>query len=199
MDINGDGIIEQHEFVGFLEGQLNPEIQKTLGDSASQLNVPKSRCRSPLMVDRLLISNKNGADSTTFHNEPDVIFIQLLQQLERLYIHRQAYKKNLNNGKGGTQSRGVGVDLLLDVQTVKSIFAAENKISEMMEKDGNLEEFFHVWQQMLDDNQHDALPRSILYEVEKKRKKVVPAKQPAAWKAAGTCFCVFCVFVFRPL
>lgn len=182
LDVNGDGSIEQHEFVGFLEGSLDPESQKFLGDSAALLQQAAISPTSPLVVDKILHRDEEKNIDTTINME----FIQLLQSLERLYIHREAYKKNFAIGRGGTWATGIGIDILLDSQTVKSIQTKEDQLSKMIAHDIDLEDFFHVWQRMLtlDAASNKKLPNSVLYEVERKRKSIAPKPQHVAWKAA---------------
>jgi hypothetical protein len=182
LDVNGDGCIEQHEFVGFLEGSLDPESQKFLGDSAALLQKAVISQTSPLVVDKILHRDEEKNIDTTINME----FIQLLQSLERLYIHREAYKKNFSIGGGGTWATGIGIDILLDSETVKSIQTKEDQLSKMIARDIDLEDFFHVWQRMLtlDAASNKKLPTSVLYEVERKRKSIAPKPQHVAWRAA---------------
>jgi Ca2+-binding EF-hand superfamily protein len=187
LDVNGDGSIEQHEFVGFLEGSLDPESQKFLGDSAVSLTRPTSKPTSPLIVDKMLTGINNYC-----YQDIDHEFIEALQQLERLYIHRKAYQTKVTSGRGGSLARGVGVDLLLSLETVRNVDTKEKLINRMIASDpsnGDLENFVHAWRRMIDleasSSVKKSLPSTVLYEVERKRRSVtLGGERPVAWKAA---------------
>ena len=91
----GDGSIEEDEFVGFLEGQLDPESQNMLVDSALSLSSKKRHNKSTLVVDQILCTHHFGTD-VEFSTSPTIIsFITILQELERLYIYRSAYQQKV--------------------------------------------------------------------------------------------------------
>lgn len=93
--LTGDGSIEEDEFVGFLEGQLDPESQNMLVDSALSMSASKRHKKSTLVVDQILCSHHLGTDEQ-FSTSPTIIsFITILQELERLYIYRRAYQQKV--------------------------------------------------------------------------------------------------------
>jgi hypothetical protein len=193
LDVNGDGSIEEDEFVGFMEGSLNPDSQNFLAEGAAQLKIVKPKLRSPLVVDKILHQDRLSTSERLRESPTIITFIQTLQELERLYIHRRTYQKKIKiaSSTAGTDAkRGVGVDLLLDVETVKDIQRKEDELSRMIAQDSTfeLERFFTLWHSQWErthSEQNDqSLPSSIVYEVEMKRRGVHLKPESPAWKAA---------------
>ena len=190
LDVNGDGIIEEDEFVGFLEGQLDPEMAAQLGSAAKDLIKKKPKPRSPLMVDKLLRGDRLSISKDLSVHDQVNAFVTCMQKLERLYIHRMDYQAKIKTigGQGGTK-RGLGVDLLLDVETVKKTKALEVECAQLLREDrtgGELRRFHSLWLQGWQHNMAAgrSVPGSIKYEVEMKRREVMLEGDKPAWKAA---------------
>ena len=208
LDVNGDGTIEEHEFVGFLEGSLDPELNKQMSDMAASLVHERPRPRSPLLVDKILSGGTaiGSADAGAASE-----FIDTLQKLENLYIHRLGYQQKISaTGLGDPRKRkGVGIDLLLDVDTVKQTDALESKLQKLIDDDsvkeggGDLGQFFLLWrehwQHMHADRvlghkatksfnkiESSPLPSKIMYDLEMKRRAIHERPAKVAWRAAIT-------------
>jgi hypothetical protein len=174
---------------------------------AANLVQNRPRPRSPLLVDKIL---SGGTAIGSADAGAATEFVGTLQKLEHLYIHRLSYQQKIRaSGLGDPRKRkGVGIDLLLDVDTVKQTDALEARLQELIDEDsvkeggGDLGQFFLLWRQhwqhthaervvgkpgaRLSPTQNDGtpLPSKILYAVEMKRRAVNKKPAKMAWRAA---------------
>ena len=104
------GDIEEDEFVGFIEGSLDPAHQNFLAEGAEDLKKKiKPRSRSPLMIDQIIGQDRLHTNEVHRTNPAIIEFVNTLQELERLYIHRRTYQIKINHAKstaGVETSRG---------------------------------------------------------------------------------------------
>lgn len=198
LDINGDGSIVEDEFVGFLEGSLDPDLTREMSDMAANLLSKSPSSKSSLLVDKLIQDGAVVGDSETASQ-----FLNFLRQLENLYAQRVTFQQRINSRymDDPRKAKGIGLDILLDVEIAQESNILEEKLQSLIDNEalkegkGDISKFFMMWRyhwqarHAVDQNlvmgrdisQPHHSSSETLYEIEMKRKDLKSKPEKKAW------------------